>query len=117
MKIRYLPPLAALLLLMATVQILSMRQEAQTFDEGIHLVSGYSYWKTGQLRLNPEHPPLGKWLNALPILLLNPKLPVDHPSWKSGNDLEIGRQFLYYNTVPADTLLGTGIHRSTSRPR
>lgn len=55
--------------------------------------------------MNPEHPPLAKMLNALPLLWLNPRLPIDHPSWRAAQEVEFGGEFLYQNHVPADTLL------------
>lgn len=39
-----------------------------TSDEGTHLASGYSYWKTQDFRLNREHPPLVKLIASLPLL-------------------------------------------------
>jgi Dolichyl-phosphate-mannose-protein mannosyltransferase len=45
------------------------RSASQTFDEGAHLVAGVSYWRTGDFRLNAEHPPLLKLLWTLPIAL------------------------------------------------
>lgn len=95
----------ALLALMGALQTLSVRQESQTFDEGVHLAAGYSYWKTGDFRLNPEHPPLGKLLNALPLLFLNPDLPVGHPAWETAEGVRFGGEFLYRNRISADTML------------
>src|SRR5262249_51469577 len=46
-----------------------IRANSQTFDEGVHLTAGYSYWATGDFRLNPEHPPLIKLACALPAYL------------------------------------------------
>lgn len=42
-----------------------------TSDEMTHLAAGWSYLKTGDFRLNPEHPPLVKSLAAVPLLLLD----------------------------------------------
>jgi predicted membrane-bound dolichyl-phosphate-mannose-protein mannosyltransferase len=102
------PVTFALLLAMTILQIAWVRQESQTWDEGIHLAAGYSYLKTGDLRMNPEHPPLGKYLNAIPLLFLRLKLPLDHPSWASEDAVEFGREFLYHNTTDADTILFAG---------
>src|SRR5512137_99231 len=40
-----------------------------TTDEGLHITSGYSIWRTGDYRLIEEHPPLIKMLATLPLLL------------------------------------------------
>ena len=51
-----------LLSFMAVRQIDALRQESETIDEGVHLVAGYSYWKTHDFRLTPTHPPLAHLL-------------------------------------------------------
>jgi 4-amino-4-deoxy-L-arabinose transferase-like glycosyltransferase len=99
---------ALLIAFMGFVQVRSALQETQTFDEGFDLAAGYSYWKTGDYRINREHPPLGKLINAIPLLFLNPSLPLDHPSWAQENNVVFGEQFLYFNRVPADTMLFAG---------
>src|SRR5713226_9420209 len=106
---RWFWPVALLLLgIMGVTQVLSVREEAQTFDEGFDLAAGYSYWKTGEFRINTEHPPAGKWIDAAPLLFFKPKLPIEHPSWKQRDNAAFGREFLYHNTVPADTMLFAG---------
>ncbi len=96
---------AVLLAALATVQVSSIVPESQNFDEAVHLAAGYSYLKTGDFRMNAEHPALGKMLNALPVLLLNARLPVEDLSWAKGDEWAFGKVFLYKNTVPADALL------------
>lgn len=88
---------------MATVQVFSARQETQTWDEGIHLVAGYSYWKTGDMTYDSEHPPLGKYLDTLPLLLFHLDLPLEHHH--SGDERQFGWDFLYRNRLPPDTIL------------
>ena len=41
------------------------------FDESVHLSAGYSYWTTGNFRLNREDPPLLKLFWAIPLLFKN----------------------------------------------
>jgi hypothetical protein len=94
-----------LLAVLATVQIASMRLESETMDESYHLAAGYSYLLTGDYRLSPEHPPLGRILCALPLLWLQPHLPLEDQSWKKKDSEAFGKRFLYYNRVSADTLL------------
>lgn len=103
-----LPVVILLLSGMFFLEFTSALQESQTVDEGAHLSSGYSYLKTGDFRMNPEHPPLIKELGALPLLFLPLKLPLNHESWKNYNQWEFGRQFLYHNTVDADFILLLG---------
>ena len=60
------PATAALLAYLCAVQIGSALQECATADEPVELAAGYTYLKTGDYRMNPEHPPLAKILAALP---------------------------------------------------
>ena len=94
----------AIVLVMAAVQILSIRQECQTWDEGFEIASGYGYLRTGEYRISPEQPPLARVLAALPLLALNP-LPPDIPRDWENHDREIGIAFLYRNRVPADSIV------------
>ena len=89
-QLRFWIAVALLLALMAGLQIASARKETQVWDEGFELGSGYAYLKTGKLRFNLEQPPLAKVLAALPLLYLNPRLPVDDPSWVNKQDIEFG---------------------------
>lgn len=98
----------ALLVLLAGVQITAALDDAPTWDEAIHLAAGYSIWKTGDYRMNPEHPALGHLLHAAPLLLLQPELPLAHPSWAARDARAFGEQFLYEGTQPPDRLLFAG---------
>ncbi len=103
-------PLAVGLLIavMAAVQVVTALQESQTYDEAVHLTAGYSYLLTGDYRLNVEHPPLGKILSALPLLLLRPRLPLEEASWEDRDQYLFADSFLYHNRVAADALLFLG---------
>ena len=54
--------------------LLAIPKLSATQDEAVHLVAGYSYWRTRDFRINPEHPPLAKLIAALPALAINPRL-------------------------------------------
>ncbi|MFH1366718.1 MAG: glycosyltransferase family 39 protein [Patescibacteria group bacterium] len=79
--------------------------DSQTIDEGVHISAGYSYWLTGDFRINPEHPPLFKLLSAVPLLFYGLDLPINDQSWANYNEWDFGRQFLYHNTKPADSII------------
>ena len=99
-------PLTIVLLgFLVAVQVLSMRDESPTWDEPIELAAGYSYLKTGDFRLNPEHPPLAKMIQALPLLALQPVLPTDSVNWREGDETEFGREFLFRNRIPSGSIL------------
>lgn len=97
-----------LLALMFALQITSSLNDSQTVDEGAHLAAGYSYWKTGDFRLNPEHPPLLKLIASVPLLALPIHMPTNMDAWREGNQWSFARELLYHNSVSADTILFWG---------
>lgn len=50
-----------------TLSIFSMQDLAPTVDERAHIPAGYSYVVEGDYRLNPEHPPLLKYLSGVSV--------------------------------------------------
>ncbi len=103
----FAPLLAIITVTLATVQILSVRQESQTWDEGFEIVAGYQYLTTGQYRASLENPPLERVLEALPLLFLHPDLTGDALSANNTGpvDVQAGLAFLYKNRIPADRIL------------
>jgi tetratricopeptide (TPR) repeat protein len=73
-----------------------------------HLPSGYTYVKTGDFRLNPQHPPLIKALAGLPLLFLDLK-PVDETTgWKRAREWRFGKDFLLDNRQPIERIVFLG---------
>ena len=101
--------LTALFVVLATSSLLS---ESQTSDEAIHLAAGFAHITRADFALNPEHPPLAKEIAALPLLLLDVKLPLEDPSWKAAHtsafQLPLGEQFLHHNGTRFETILTAG---------
>ena len=98
----------AMTLLLGAVFLLpffSARNFSPSFDEHSHLPSGYSYLKTGEIRLNPQHPPLIKELAALPLLFLKPVMP---ELTADTNEWDFGLEFLFGGGNDADKLLFWG---------
>jgi 4-amino-4-deoxy-L-arabinose transferase-like glycosyltransferase len=96
------------LLIAAVLVVSSAVQDSQTLDEAIHLVSGYSYWKTGDFRLSPEHPPLSKLIASLPLLWLQADFTPPGDLWDRSDVFLISRAFLYSNGNSADSILMAG---------
>jgi tetratricopeptide (TPR) repeat protein len=66
---RHLPYFAliaiAIILLAILRSAITTRFDSFTADENYHVVAGVSYFRTGDYRINPEHPPLVKlWVGA-----------------------------------------------------
>jgi len=85
---------------------LAIPQLSITSDEVAHLPAGYTYWKTRDFRLNPEHPPLAKLISALPLLAIDPHLELTWPEWQASREYAFGYGFLSTNNV--DNLLFWG---------
>ena len=101
---QYLAP-ALLLALFAGLAIASVRNSSVTGDEVAHLPAGYTYVRTGDFRLNPQHPPLIKALAGTPLLLLD-LAPVDRlPGWTEADEWVFGRAFLTANRAPMERIL------------
>lgn len=62
-----------LLCVVAFVPLATMTEKSPAFDEVVYVPAGHSYWQTGRVLLNPEHPPLVKLLCALPLQALGMK--------------------------------------------
>jgi len=81
-------------------------QKCQTFDEVIHVTGGYSYWVTGDYRLNPEAGMLAQRLMALPLLAGDYRFPpLDQEAWRHSRQLALGRQFFFEQGNPVDAML------------
>src|SRR5690349_20074801 len=87
--------LAGILAAAGNIEVRTALGETQTWDEGIHIWSGYAYLTRGDYSWNTEHPPLVKLVSAIPLLRLGLAAPA-----VAGNpdaQVEAGRQFLYAN--------------------
>lgn len=90
-----------LLFLIFLIPFFGMQNFSPAFDEITHLPSGYSYLKTGEIKLNPQHPPLIKMLAALPLLFMDLKFNADDPNLAGPqtDEWQFGRDFLFSNGV------------------
>jgi hypothetical protein len=95
MPARVAPWIAALLLACAAGLAWSAATtDSVTVDEPAHVVAGYVSLATGDFRLSPDHPPLARWLLALPLLGQPVRFPAAETlAWKRGDFLTLGREF------------------------
>ena len=79
---------AAMLLLLAMALLAggAALRESATVDEFAHVGAGLSYWQRLDLRLNGEHPPLGKLLAGLPMALAARARRLLQPAWRASAD-------------------------------
>ena len=93
--------LTLILLLAAGLMIGAMRDESATVDETCFLGAGYSYWQGHRCYLDPEHPPLGQLLPALPLTFMELKLPPQGAEIMSGR--AVSRTAVPWNGMPMPT--------------
>lgn len=107
---RYRLVVASLLVLLGFViyTVVTSSVTAPTSDEIPHLAAGWIGWKTGDHRLNVEHPPLVKLLAALPVLPLVSKELKPIADWGAVNEWDFGRTFLYHFGVDPQLLITRG---------
>ena len=99
------PALASILAIAGTLEVRSARGETQTWDEGIHIVSGYSYLMLGDYSWNVEHPPLAKIASAVPLAFMGLHAQPNQPDGKRKDQIRYGIDFLYHNRRDADSIL------------
>ena len=73
------------LLLMAVLMGGAVRRESITLDEVAHIGAGVSYLQKLDMRLNTEHPPLGKVLAAIPLVVRGAKADYSGVTWSFSN--------------------------------
>ena len=90
---------------MAVLMVIPAVRESQTMDEASYVVSGLSYWRTGDFRLNVEHPPLLKELLAVPLVVRGATFFANASDWNGASQWDIGPKILFGNVVSGMTLL------------
>src|SRR3989339_113106 len=81
---------------------------APTYDEPVHLASGFSYLKTEKFRMNiNDHPPLAEMIAALPLLFKKISVFSGHPDFVSGRLYNYADLFLYKNTTDAENMMNS----------
>ncbi len=102
-------PVVLLLAVYATLALSGVWQKSITFDELAHITAGYSYWKTGDYRLNPENGHLPQRWAGLGMLPSQARFPsLDQDAWRASNPWVLGDQFLFDHGNDADALVWRG---------
>ncbi|HVU31790.1 MAG TPA: glycosyltransferase family 39 protein [Opitutaceae bacterium] len=97
---------AAILVLFYALLLASVREKSMTVDELGHATAGYTYWKFGDYRLNPENGILPQRLAALPLLLMRVTPPArDAAAWQSADGWSLGYEWFYRMGNDADRML------------
>jgi len=89
------------------LSIASSWNDSIIVDEVPHIGAGYSYLEKGDMRLNPEHPPLAKDLAGIPLLFLNLNQDVFNTKfWQTdiNGQWEFGRRLIFNSGNDADQI-------------
>ncbi len=78
-----------------------------TFDEPMHVAAGYSYWARGDMRLDPNNPPLAKMLLTAPLLIQPASASWTTREWQGGFHYAFGERFFYWSGNDADAMLAS----------
>ena len=85
----------ALCALFAIAGFFSLRSDSATFDETAHIAAGTAYAERGDFRLNPEHPPLVKFLSGSALSVMGRGgLAYGSPAWAEGDPWALGFELL-----------------------
>ena len=83
-----------------------VRDKCTTYDELAHMTAGYSYWKTGDYRLDPENGNFPQRWEALPLLALDLGFPPTNQTAYAGSNIwAMGYQFFYATGNNVDLML------------
>ena len=96
---------AGLLIVMFFLSYFSMKGDSGIVDEIAHIPAGYSYVKYQDYRLNPEHPPLAKYIAGVPLAFTSLNGLKDDSSWADAGQWNSGWYFLYRAGNNADHIL------------
>ncbi len=70
--------------------------KSMTYDEGIHLIGGYSFWTLDDFRLHPENGQLSQRMASVPMLTMDtPAIPTDHYSWANRDGWSAQAHYFY----------------------
>ncbi|MGW2567332.1 ArnT family glycosyltransferase [Streptomyces sp. NPDC001537] len=90
---RWLLPLLVVVLLaqMAAAMVTTAVQQTPTIDEPVYVATAADYLHEHRVRLNPEHPPLGKLVVAVGVAIAAPHVDTSY----AGDQGQFGRHLLY----------------------
>jgi hypothetical protein len=102
-------PVVVLLLCHVVLGTSAAGRKSLTFDEGVHLTGGFSYWAGNDYRLHPEN---GNWSQrwaALPLSLGGFRFPpFQGLAWQTSNLWEMSDRFLFESDNDLDAMLWRG---------
>ncbi len=96
---------AGILAVTLIISFLLISRDSPIVDETAHIPAGYTYAAYHDYRLNPEHPPVVKFLAGLPLQFLDLKGPKLDSSWNDIRQWDAGWYFLFHSGNNPDEIL------------
>lgn len=96
---------AGLLLVTLIISFLLISRDCAIVDETAHIPAGYTYAAYHDARLNPEHPPLVKFMAGIPLQFINLKQPNADASWSEIHQWDQGWYFLFHSSNNPDQIV------------
>lgn len=96
-----------ILMVMALVAYGAAWNDVIVVDEDPHIAAGITYVDKRDMRMNPEHPPLVKWLAGIPVSIFQDlSIPYSHTSWTEdvNGQWEFGKELLFRSGNDADAI-------------
>ena len=85
-----------------------IKNSAPTYDEPLHIASGYSYWKTGKFLMNiKDHPPLAELAGTIPLLFFKLDTFEASPLYAGKDQYNWADMFIYENSLGAGKIVNT----------
>src|SRR5262245_46693681 len=91
--VRLAPP--ALLILFFLLVVTAAATKSATYDESVHIYSGWRILTAGDFATNHEHPPLMKVLAAMPIVAMGAR-PPSAVMKSEADEWQVAHDFVYH---------------------
>lgn len=89
--------------------LLAWRGKGLTDDEGNHALGGYTYWKFGDYRINPENGNLPQRVAGLALVLADVPPPLTNtPAWRKSDEWFVSHGWIFDGGIDVDAFLRTG---------
>jgi len=92
-----------LIAFMLVESLVALTYYSTTFDETSYIGASYYHWKTGNITIAREHPPLTRIVAGAPLILLDLEYP--EGDWNNSQQWEFGKLFLYKVGNDLDSIL------------
>ncbi len=95
-------------ILFAVLLLIAAIKTPMTFDEPLHIASGYSKFVLQDFRMNTEQPLLAQYLMGVAVSFSGPNLNISHESWVKKELITFSQRFFFSDNQNPEELLFLG---------